>query len=119
MEGRKGTPLSSSAVVRAVFSESGVRGFWAGLLPSLVLISNPTIQYALYEQLLRAMRAVKRRRAAARDTSVPDAAEGLSSAYDSATVRGSDIRLSAWETFLASAVAKARAMRASRVQYAT
>ncbi len=94
-------PVTVTSVTRTILREQGPGGFWAGLLPSLVLISNPTIQvsktlcicvctsgcvvapptsildaccapyhvphvyrpqYALYEQLLRALRAWKRRR---------------------------------------------------------
>jgi hypothetical protein len=28
-----------------------VQGFWKGVLPSLVMVSNPTVQYVLYEWL--------------------------------------------------------------------
>lgn len=40
-------------VVRDLYRESGVRGFWKGLAPSLVMVSNPTIQYVLYEALAK------------------------------------------------------------------
>jgi hypothetical protein len=53
--------ISPRSVVQAIYRESGFWGYWAGLIPSLVLISNPTIQYMLYEQLLRAFRLLKQR----------------------------------------------------------
>ena len=36
-------------VARDVMRESGVRGFWQGLTPSLVMVANPALQYAFYE----------------------------------------------------------------------
>lgn len=42
------------AVVRQVYGEYGVGGFWNGAAASLVMVVNPTLQYALYEWLLQA-----------------------------------------------------------------
>jgi adenine nucleotide transporter 17 len=36
---------------RSVLREDGLAGFWRGLLPSLALVANPTIQYYAYERL--------------------------------------------------------------------
>lgn len=74
------------AVARDVYAEYGVGGFWNGCGASLVMVINPTIQYALYEWLSAARaRVVAQRRG------------------------GKPARPSALEVFLLSAVAKAGA----------
>ena len=42
-----------------------MQGLWKGVLPSLVMGSNPTINYVLYKWLLARLADLKRRRAAA------------------------------------------------------
>ena len=37
------------AVAKSVYSEYGLGGFWNGVGASLIMVVNPTIQYALYE----------------------------------------------------------------------
>jgi len=53
-----GSPVKSNAplavmmrVVHDTYSEKGVMGFWKGVLPSLMMVSNPAIQYMIYEWL--------------------------------------------------------------------
>ncbi|KAI3436859.1 hypothetical protein D9Q98_006269 [Chlorella vulgaris] len=48
------------AVVRQVYGEYGVGGFWNGAAASLVMVVNPTLQYALYEWLLQARSKLRR-----------------------------------------------------------
>ncbi|KAJ9516956.1 hypothetical protein QJQ45_027399 [Haematococcus lacustris] len=66
MDGHVSPPGASSlgGVISAVFREGGLGGFWAGFLPSLVLITNPSIQYMLYEQFLRLLKTWKAARLA-------------------------------------------------------
>ncbi|GAU39530.1 hypothetical protein TSUD_223000 [Trifolium subterraneum] len=42
----------TSHVIQEVYDEAGVLGFWKGVLPTLVMVSNPSIQFMLYETLL-------------------------------------------------------------------
>ncbi|PNW81373.1 hypothetical protein CHLRE_07g353300v5 [Chlamydomonas reinhardtii] len=51
---------SAWQVAAQVYKEGGVVGFWKGVLPSLVMVANPTLQYIMYEWLtarLQEMRA--------------------------------------------------------------
>lgn len=45
------TAAGPLAVARELYQDAGVRGFWRGVLPGLVMVANPTIQYMLYEWL--------------------------------------------------------------------
>jgi solute carrier family 25 (peroxisomal adenine nucleotide transporter), member 17 len=76
------------AVAREVYSEYGLGGFWNGVAASLVMVINPTIQYAFYEWLVAARGRVKKNK------------------NNNSKSSG---RLSAGEVFLLSAIAKAGA----------
>nr|CAB3496403.1 unnamed protein product [Digitaria exilis] len=65
-----------------LYKEAGVFGFWKGVIPALIMVSNPAIQFMLYETLLKKL---KKRRAS--------------------NLKGAD-GLSALEIFLLGAVAK-------------
>uniref|UniRef100_A0A7S0UVS8 Uncharacterized protein n=1 Tax=Polytomella parva TaxID=51329 RepID=A0A7S0UVS8_9CHLO len=47
---------SALEVISDVYSECGFRGFWKGVSPSLVMVSNPTLQYIMYEWLIGRLR---------------------------------------------------------------
>jgi adenine nucleotide transporter 17 len=68
----------------AVWHENGAAGFWRGVVPSLMMVANPALQYAFYERagdsfLRRRRRENKNARA---------------------------VKLTAWEVFLAASFAK-------------
>lgn len=46
-------------------SKHSAQGLWKGVLPSLVMVSNPTVNYVLYEWLLARLAELKRKRSAA------------------------------------------------------
>jgi solute carrier family 25 (peroxisomal adenine nucleotide transporter), member 17 len=51
------------ATVRELLNEEGVSGLWTGLVPALILVANPAVQYVLYEQLGYAvLRSTKQKR---------------------------------------------------------
>jgi len=68
----------------AVWHENGAAGFWRGVVPSLMMVANPALQYAFYE---RAGDSFLRRRKA-RENAM------------------SSLKLTAWEVFLAASFAK-------------
>lgn len=39
--------------LRHIFMSEGIRGLWSGTLPSLLLVSNPAIQFMVYESVKR------------------------------------------------------------------
>ncbi|KAI8464638.1 MAG: mitochondrial carrier domain-containing protein [Monoraphidium minutum] len=57
---------STLGVCREVWDQDGPGGFWRGLLPSLILVVNPAVQYALFEAGMARAAAAKARRAARR-----------------------------------------------------
>ncbi|XP_010262782.1 PREDICTED: peroxisomal nicotinamide adenine dinucleotide carrier-like isoform X2 [Nelumbo nucifera] len=42
--------------VQEVYDEAGVWGFWKGVFPTLIMVSNPSIQFMLYETLLKKLK---------------------------------------------------------------
>ncbi|KAL6645837.1 hypothetical protein ACP70R_017445 [Stipagrostis hirtigluma subsp. patula] len=53
-------PYKTTDAVQELYKEAGVLGFWKGVVPSLIMVSNPAIQFMLYETLLKKL---KKRRA--------------------------------------------------------
>jgi len=76
------TPYKTIDVFQELYKEAGVLGFWKGVIPALIMVSNPAMQFMLYETLLKKL---KKRRAS--------------------NLKGAD-GLTALEIFLLGAVAK-------------
>ena len=85
---RKKTFLETTG---AVWEENGLAGFWRGVTPSLIMVSNPALQYAFYES---ASDAFRRRRAKTQ--------RGVAGSSPSGTLGA----LTAWEVFIAASLAK-------------
>ncbi|MCJ1477334.1 hypothetical protein MMC13_006005 [Lambiella insularis] len=62
------TKPSTIATVLSLFREEGPTALFAGVLPALVLVINPILQYTIFEQLKNALE--KRRRVTPRDAFV-------------------------------------------------
>lgn len=45
--------LGAFDTVKDLYKEAGVLGFWKGVLPTLIMVSNPSIQFMIYETLLK------------------------------------------------------------------
>ncbi|KAM0941415.1 putative mitochondrial carrier domain superfamily, NAD/FAD transporter SLC25A32 [Dioscorea sansibarensis] len=50
------TPYGTSRAVRELYEEAGLTGFWKGVIPTLIMVSNPSIQFMLYETLLQRLK---------------------------------------------------------------
>ena len=69
----------------AVWHENGAAGFWRGVVPSLMMVANPALQYAFYERFGDSF--LRRRRGENKNAM-------------------SSLKLTAWEVFLAASFAK-------------
>ncbi|KAL0452762.1 UNVERIFIED_CONTAM: Peroxisomal nicotinamide adenine dinucleotide carrier [Sesamum latifolium] len=49
-------PYSTSHAIQEVYDEAGVLGFWKGVFPTLIMVSNPSIQFMLYETFLKMLK---------------------------------------------------------------
>uniref|UniRef100_A0A7I4EMV7 Uncharacterized protein n=2 Tax=Physcomitrium patens TaxID=3218 RepID=A0A7I4EMV7_PHYPA len=45
--------LGARDTVKDLYKEAGLLGFWKGVLPTLIMVSNPSIQFMIYETLLK------------------------------------------------------------------
>ncbi|XP_057788926.1 peroxisomal nicotinamide adenine dinucleotide carrier [Salvia miltiorrhiza] len=49
-------PFGTTLAIQEVYGEGGVLGFWRGVFPTLIMVSNPSIQFMLYETLLKRLK---------------------------------------------------------------
>jgi len=43
--------------VKDLYNEAGIKGFWKGVIPGLIMVCNPSIQFMIYESLLKRLKA--------------------------------------------------------------
>ncbi|XP_062101680.1 peroxisomal nicotinamide adenine dinucleotide carrier-like [Humulus lupulus] len=84
LDSLKPTPYGTMHAAQEVYSEAGIRGFWKGIIPTLIMVCNPSIQFMIYETSLNRLKA-----------------RGAASSK-----QGSNTTATALETFLLGAVAK-------------
>ncbi|KAL2470052.1 Peroxisomal nicotinamide adenine dinucleotide carrier [Abeliophyllum distichum] len=53
----KPRPYGTLQAACEVFNESGITGFWKGIIPTLIMVCNPSIQFMIYETSLKYLRA--------------------------------------------------------------
>ncbi|XP_031255625.1 peroxisomal nicotinamide adenine dinucleotide carrier [Pistacia vera] len=58
-------PYGTSHVIQEIYGEAGFWGFWKGVFPTLIMVSNPSIQFMLYETMLKKLK--KRRTLSKKD----------------------------------------------------
>ncbi|XWS74847.1 hypothetical protein CRYUN_Cryun01aG0033100 [Craigia yunnanensis] len=49
-------PYGTSHVIQELYGEAGFWGFWKGVFPTLIMVSNPSIQFMLYETMLKKLK---------------------------------------------------------------
>ncbi|KAL3732355.1 hypothetical protein ACJRO7_029078 [Eucalyptus globulus] len=64
-------PYGTGHVIQEVYNEAGFWGFWKGVFPTLIMVSNPSIQFMLYETMLKKLN----KRRALKGKSAPTALE--------------------------------------------
>ncbi|GFP95661.1 peroxisomal nicotinamide adenine dinucleotide carrier [Phtheirospermum japonicum] len=52
----KPRPYGTYQAACEVYNESGIAGFWKGIIPTLIMVCNPSIQFMIYESLLKRLR---------------------------------------------------------------
>lgn len=58
---------STMATIRSILRDEGPSALFAGVLPALVLVINPILQYTFFEQLKNAIESRRRRQVGPRD----------------------------------------------------
>ncbi|KAL8132004.1 hypothetical protein AgCh_007767 [Apium graveolens] len=53
----KPQPYGTRHAAREVYNEAGVVGFWKGIVPTLIMVCNPSIQFMIYETSLKRLKA--------------------------------------------------------------
>ncbi|XP_009593276.1 peroxisomal nicotinamide adenine dinucleotide carrier-like [Nicotiana tomentosiformis] len=56
LDSSKPHPYGTLQAAREIYDESGVIGFWKGVIPALIMVSNPSIQFMIYESLSKQLR---------------------------------------------------------------
>ncbi|KAI4321711.1 hypothetical protein MLD38_035060 [Melastoma candidum] len=82
LESVKPRPYGTLHAAREVYGEAGLAGFWKGIIPTLIMVCNPSIQFMIYETSLKNLKARR------------------------ATNKKNAKDVSAWEVFLLGALAK-------------
>ncbi|KAJ9160266.1 hypothetical protein P3X46_025680 [Hevea brasiliensis] len=49
-------PFGTNRAILEVYDEAGVWGFWKGVFPTLIMVSNPSIQFMLYETMMKKLK---------------------------------------------------------------
>ncbi|PUZ42102.1 hypothetical protein GQ55_9G557700 [Panicum hallii var. hallii] len=57
LESEKPHPYGTLQAIQEVYHESGIRGFWKGLVPTLIMVCNPSIQFMIYETLAKCLQS--------------------------------------------------------------
>lgn len=59
-DGEEGRKVSMKQAAQKILKEEGLIGFWRGILPALALVSNPVIQYTVFEKLKQQIEKAKK-----------------------------------------------------------
>ncbi|KAD3338149.1 hypothetical protein R6Q59_027118 [Mikania micrantha] len=53
----KPNPYGTLHAAYEVYNEAGIRGFWKGIVPTLIMVCNPSIQFMIYETSLKYLKS--------------------------------------------------------------
>ncbi|XP_021296909.1 peroxisomal nicotinamide adenine dinucleotide carrier-like isoform X2 [Herrania umbratica] len=56
LDSTKPHPYGTIHAAREVYAEAGIRGFWKGIIPTLIMVCNPSIQFTIYESSLKRLK---------------------------------------------------------------
>jgi adenine nucleotide transporter 17 len=56
----KGKKIGMKQAAQKIIKEEGLIGFWRGIIPALALVSNPVIQYTVFEKLKQQIEKTKK-----------------------------------------------------------
>ncbi|KAL5581622.1 hypothetical protein UlMin_014064 [Ulmus minor] len=57
LESLRPRPYGTLQAAREVYREAGITGFWKGIIPTLIMVCNPSIQFMIYETSLKHLKA--------------------------------------------------------------
>ncbi|XP_020268361.1 peroxisomal nicotinamide adenine dinucleotide carrier-like [Asparagus officinalis] len=57
----KPRPYGTILAMQEVYHEAGIRGLWKGIIPTLIMVCNPSIQFMIYEMSLKRLQAKRTR----------------------------------------------------------
>ncbi|GFS35918.1 mitochondrial substrate carrier family protein [Actinidia rufa] len=57
LDATKPRPYTTLHAAHEVYNEAGITGFWKGIIPTLIMVCNPSIQFMIYESSLKYQRA--------------------------------------------------------------
>ncbi|KAK9048606.1 hypothetical protein SSX86_032430 [Deinandra increscens subsp. villosa] len=53
----KPNPYGTLHAAYEVYNEAGIKGFWKGIVPTLIMVCNPSIQFMIYETSLKYLKS--------------------------------------------------------------
>ncbi|GAB2283199.1 hypothetical protein Dimus_017726 [Dionaea muscipula] len=56
LDSLKPKPYGTFNAACEVYNEAGIAGFWKGIIPTLIMVCNPSIQFMIYETSLRILK---------------------------------------------------------------
>ena len=59
-EESKSKKLGTIATILKIINEDGLKAFWQGVIPALILVVNPIIQYTTFEQMKSRIEKMKK-----------------------------------------------------------
>jgi len=57
---KKTKKLGTTKTILKIINEDGFKGFWQGVVPALILVINPIIQYTVFEQMKARIEKIKK-----------------------------------------------------------